>query len=251
MKDLINRRINNIQSLEDRKLFRDIISQAFMDMVDYQDRQIESIKTNFFNELNEGHLRPVICGTIMKKYEYDETDNFMFPICMEDIKATEFLAEDINNTLKEGKSYMIGKTFLKCDYKTLDDILSSGKQYNGKIYTNKGETSVKVRLSRYNSYKDTVSHLYNVFIKNGLEWITPNLPYIHKFVAFMLDNPINLSDDVIIDRIEVNLEELEAFRLDDVFPVWNLEYTHVQSINFPIPTYDNVLKEHRFDIRKS
>ena len=38
------------------------------------------------------------------------------------------------------------------------------------------------------------------------------------------------------------------FRLDDVFPVWNLEYTHVQSINFPIPTYDNVLKEHRFDV---
>ncbi|MBQ3544186.1 MAG: hypothetical protein IJA34_04275 [Lachnospiraceae bacterium] len=248
MKDLINRRINNIQSLEDRKLFRDIISQAFMEMVDYQDREIEAIKESFFDEMNINHTRPVICGTVIKQYEYDETDNFMFPMCMEDIKGSEYSPEDINNTLKEGKSYMIGKTLLKCDFKALDEICSSNKQYNGKIYTNEGEIPVKVRLSRYNSYKDIVSHMYNVFVKNGLEWVTPNLPYIHKFVSFMLDEPINLSDNAVIDRIEVNLEKLEEYRLDDVFPVWNLEYTHIQSINFPIATYDNVLKEHRFDV---
>lgn len=248
MKDLINRRINSIQSLEDRKLFRDVISQVFMEMVDYQDRQIQAIRTNFFDEMSVSHSRPVICGTIMKQYEYDETDNFMFPMCSEDVKGFMPSAEDINKTYKEGKSYMLGKTFLKCDFERLNEICSSNKQYDGKIYTNEGEIDIKVRLSRYDSYKDIVAHLYNVFVKNGLEWTTPNLPYIHKFVTFMWDSPVEISEDTVIDRIEVNLEELENFRVDDVFPVWNLEYTYVQSINFPIPTYDNVLKEHKFDV---
>lgn len=248
MKDLLNRRINSIQSLDDRKIFRDIISQVFMEMADYQERQIQSIRNDFFDEMTVSHTRPIICGTIMRQYEYDETDNFMFPMSMEDIKGFVPSPKDINKTVKEGKSYMIGKTLLKCDYETINEICNSNKLYNGKIYTNEGIKDIKVRLSIYDSYKKIVSHLYSVFIKNGLEWTTPNLPYIHKFVSFMWDSPVEMSKDIVIDRIEIDLEELEKFRLDDVFPVWNMEYTYMQSINFPIATYDNVLKEHKFDV---
>ncbi|MBQ2746012.1 MAG: hypothetical protein IJF37_10430 [Lachnospiraceae bacterium] len=248
MKDLLNRRINNIQSLEDRKIFRDIISQVFGELVDYQDRQIETIRRDFFDEMTVDHTRPVICGTIMKQYEYDVTDRFMFPMSMEDVNGTIPQVEDICKSFQEGKPYMIGKTFLKCDFKALDELYSSNRRFCGKIYTDKGVVDIRVRIARYDSYKDIVAHLYNVFVKNGLEWTTPNLPYIHKFVTFMIDTPISISEDALVERIVVDMEEYEKYRVDDVFPVWNLEYTHVQSINFPIPAFDNVLNEHRFDV---
>ncbi len=248
MKDLINRRINTIQSLEDRKIFRDIVSQVFVEMIDYQDRQLETLRSNIHDELTLDHTRPVICGTIIKQYEYDVTDNFMFPMCKEDINEQMISAEDMCKSFQENKPFMVGRTFLKCDFTTLERLYASGRRFAGKIYTDKGVVNIKVRLAEYRTYKDTVAHLYSVFIKNGMEWTTPNLPYIHKFVAFMLDNPVNIAEDAFIERIEVNLEEYEALRVDNVFPVWNLEYTMVQSINFPIATYDNVLKEHRFDV---
>jgi len=248
MKDLINRRINSIQSLEERKLFRDIISQVFVEMIDYQDRQIEALRQGFYEEMTIDHTRPVICGTIMKQYEYDVTDNFMYPMCNEDVNDSIPSLADMNASLRKGQSYMLGKTFLKCEHKELDELYASGRRFTAKIYTDMGLVETKVRLTEYRTYKDIVAHLYYVFVKNGMEWTTPNLPYIQKFVAFMLDTPLSISDEAMIERIVVDLDEYEKYRVDNVFPVWNLEHTNVQSINFPIPAYDNVLKEHRFDV---
>ena len=248
MKDLLNRKINSIQSLEDRKLFRDIISQVFGELADYQDRQIESIRRDFFDEMTVDYTRPVICGTVIKQYEYDITDRFMFPMLAEDVNGMVHQAENIVRSLQEGKSYMIGRTFLKCDFKEINKLCDSGRRFNGKIYTDKGYVDVKIKIKHYEGYEDIVEHLYRVFIKNGFEWTTPNLPYIHKFVSFMLDDGAGITEDMLIERVEVHLEEYESLRVNDVFPVWNLEYTQVQSVNFPIPTYDNVLMEHRFDV---
>ena len=248
MKDLLNKRINNIQSLEDRKVFRDIINHVFMDLVDYQERQIETLKSSIFDEMSVNDKRPVIYGTMIKKYEYDDSDDFMFPMSVKDVEPYELSAEEINQSIARNNSFMIGKTFLKCDFKTLDKLYDSGRIFKGKIFTDVGVIEIKTRICRYRSYEEMLEHLYNVFIKNGLEWITPNLPYIHKFAAFMIDAPIDISDDAVIEKIEVYLEEFEEHRINDVIPVWNIEQTTVQSINFPIPTQDNVLKEHRFDV---
>lgn len=248
MKKFINSRINSIQSLEDRKIFRDLVSQVFVDLVDYQDKQIENIRQGFFDEMTLDHTRPSIYGTVIRRYEYEQTDDFMFPMSEGDTKFEFPLVEDIKNTLHEGKSFMLGKTFLKCDFRVLNKLLDSGRKFNGILYTNSGEINIKIRLKRYDSYKDIVTHLYSVFVKNGLEWTTPCLPYINKFVAFMIDELNDIPDETCIERIEVQLEEFEQYRMDDVIPVWNLEYTKVQSINFPIPAFDNVLNEHRFDV---
>lgn len=248
MKDLLNKRINNIQSLEDRKVFRDIINHVFMDLVDYQERQIETLKNNIFDEMSVNDKRPVIYGTMIKKYEYDESDNFMFPMSVKDVEPYELSAEEINKSISQNNSFMIGKTFLKCDFKTLDKLYESGRRFKGKIYTDAGVTEITIRICRYKSYEEILGHLYSIFIKNGLEWITPNLPYIHKFASFMIDTPVDISDDEVIEKAVINLEEFEEYRADDVLPVWNIEHTMVQSINFPIPTHDNVLKEHRFDV---
>lgn len=248
MKDLLNKRINNIQTLEDRKVFRDIINHVFMDLVDYQERQIESLKNNIFDEMSVSDRRPVIYGTMIKKYEYDDSDDFMFPMSIKDVELNELSAEEINKSIVQNKSFMIGKTFLKCDCKTLDKLFDSGRIFEGKIYTDAGVVGINVRLCRYKSYEDMLGHLYSVFIKNGLEWTTPNLPYIRKFAAFMIDTPLDISNDAVIEKVEINLGEYEEYRIDDVLPVWNIQHTMVQSINFPIPTKDNVLKEHRFDV---
>lgn len=248
MKDLLNKRINNIQSLEDRKVFRDIINHVFMDLADYQERQIESLKNSIFDEMSVSDKRPVIYGTMIKKYEYDESDDFMFPMSIKDVEPYELSAGEINQSIVHNNSFMIGKTFLKCDCKTLGSLYDSGRIFEGKIYTDAGVVEINTRICRYRSYEDMLGHLYSVFIKNGLEWITPNLPYIHKFAAFMIDTPVDISDDAVIEKIEINLQEYEEYRVDDVLPVWNIEQTMVQSINFPIPTQDNVLKEHRFDV---
>lgn len=248
MKNLITRRLNNIQSLEERKIFRDILNQVFADLVDYQDRQIENLKKNFYDELTRDSSRPVICGTIIKQYEYDVTDDFMFPMIKEDVNGYLPAASELKRSLNEGKPYMLGKTFLKCDYLTLQDLYHSRRSFPCRIYTESGCINVSVKLAKYDTYNKLVEHLYSVFVKNGMEWTTPNLPYIQKFTAFMLEKQVELEEDTVIEKIEVDLEEYETLREDDVFPVWNLEYTNIQSINFPIPTFDNVLKEHRFDV---
>ncbi len=248
MKDLLNKRINSIQSLEERKIFRDIINHVFMDLADYQDRQVEALKKDFFEEMSKRDGRPVIHGTMIRKYEYDESDDFMFPMSMKDVEPYEISIKEINGAVKEHNTYMIGRTFLKCDNRTLQKLYDSGKRFSGKIQTDSGDAEISVRVCPYRSYRDMLGHLYNVFIKNGLEWVTPNLPYIHKFAAFMIDSPIDIPEEGIIESMVINLEEYEEHRVDDVLPVWNIEYVRMQSINFPIPTMDNVLKEHKFDV---
>lgn len=248
MKDLLNKRINSIQSLEERKVFRDIINHVFMDLADYQERQIEALRKDFFEEMSIRERRPVIHGTMIRKYEYDESDDFMFPMSINDLEPHDISIKEINEAINENNTYMIGKTFLKCDYKKLKELYDSERHFSGMIQTDIGDIAVTVRLCPYKSYLDMLGHIYNVFIKNGLEWVTPNLPYIHKFAAFMMDSTMDIPEDSTIENIEINLEEYEEYRIDDVIPVWNIEYIKLQSINFPIPTLDNVLKEHRFDV---
>ncbi len=248
MKDLLNKRINSIQSLEERKIFRDIVNHVFIDLVDYQDRQIEELRKDFFEEMTTSNRRPVIYGTMIRKYEYDETDDFMFPMSIKDVETYDISVKDINEAIHKNSTYMIGKTFLKYDYKTLQELYDSKRLFSGKIKTDIGDIDIKVRVCQYTSYLDMIGHIYNVFIKNGLEWITLNLPYIYKFAAFMIDSKINIPEESIIEKIEIDLEEYNEDRIDDILPVWNVESIQLQSINFPIPTLDNVLKEHRFDV---
>lgn len=248
MKDLLNKRINNIQSLEERKLFRDIVSEVFTELADYQDRQIAEIKKGFYDEMTTEISRPTIHGTIISRYEYDETDDFMFPMTIKDLDINMPNPEDIYMSINSGKSYMIGKTFLKCNHKVLEELITSGRTFKGKIYATDGVKDITVKLVKYKGYDDIVNHLYSVFIKNSMEWTPLCFPYIDKFVAFIIENASGITKDSVIESIEVDLEEYEQYREDNVFPVWNLEYTDVQSVNFPIPVYNNVLNEHRFDV---
>ena len=248
MKNLLNKRINNIQSLEERKLFRDIVSEVFCELADYQERQVAEIKRSFYNEMTLDHNRPVIHGTIISRYEYDETDNFMYPMTVKDLEQVMPTGEEICKTISSGKTYMLGKTFLKCDHNALERLVTSGRNFKGKIYTTDGVKDITVKLAKYRGYDEIINHLYSVFIKNSMEWTPVCFPYINKFVAFMIENVQGITKDTIIERIEVDLEEFTEYREDNVFPVWNLEYTNVQSVNFPIPVYDNVMNEHRFDV---
>lgn len=248
MKNLLNKRINNIQSLEERKLFRDIVSEVFTELADYQERQIEEIKKSVYDEMTIEHNRPTVHGTIISRYEYDETDDFMFPMTMKDLETAMPEATDICKTIESGNAYMIGKTLLKCDYKVLEELFSSRRSFKGKLYTNDGVKEITVKIKKYNGYEEIINHLYSVFVKNSMEWTPLCFPYINKFVAFMIESSHGITNETVIENIEVDLEEYEEYREDNVFPVWNLEYTNVQSVNFPIPVYDNVMNEHRFDV---
>lgn len=249
MKELLNKRINSIDSLEDRKIFRDIVNHVFMDLVDYQDTQIHRLRTDIFDQMTLDEKRPVIYGTMIYKKDYDPTDNFMYPMVSKDVETQEITGKDFNQAVMDHKGYMLKRIFLKCDSETLEKIYSGEKIFTGKIHLeSQNDIDIKVRLKGYTSYSDILEHLYATFIQNGFQWRTTNLPYIYKFAAVMLAEPVTIPDDEVVEYVSVDIGEYSSYCVEDIIPVWNLEYTQVQSINFPIPTLDNVLQEHRFDV---
>ncbi|MBC2580539.1 normocyte-binding protein [Clostridium sp. DJ247] len=250
MKDIIQERLNKIEDLEQRKILKSIMAGVFTNLVEYEKKVHDSIRTRVFNEIEDTEKKYNIYTTICHKHKVDPLDEFLHPMLQEDLEEKNYNIKQILEKLKTGESIKLVTIFLNCDYIKINEILNNKASYKGKIVTDKGIYKIEVTLKQNRSYMKKIEELYNIFQKNNVPWNTINSPYINKFFEVVLTSCEDIMEEEEIKEISFELGEYEKYKVIDVIPLWNVDTVNLKSDGFPIPVIDKVNFEQVVSLKK-
>ena len=251
MKELIRREIQSISSLEERVAFKSLMEQVFLELYETNEQMYHGLEMRIQEELSYDVNRYQIKTGMIEKMFYDATHHQMCPMDMEDIEERSYTMKDIVETVKEGKEFSIMKVMLRGDYTRIRELWSHGAELKGVIETSRPEKTwnVQVTLRKNTNYLKQISHLYDLFIKNGIPWQTVNAPYLYKMADVVIsDLPDGITGEEIIKKIEVDFEKYDPMVCHNLVPIWNVQKLVLDSVGFPVPCEDHKNYEHRISI---
>ena len=253
MKELIRQEIQSISSLEERVAFKSLMEQVFLELYETNEQMYLGLEKRIQEELSYDVNRYQIKTGMVERIFYDATHHEMCPMDIEDVEREAYTMKDIVETVREGREFPIMKVMLKGDYMEIRDVWNHGVQLEGTIETENPETiwTIHVTLRKNIKYLKQISHLYQLFTKNGIPWQTINAPYLYKMADVVIsDLPDGIKGDEVIKRIEINFGKYSRMICHNLIPIWNIQKLVLDSVGFPVPCEDHKNYEHRISIHE-
>ena len=250
MEELIRRETARIPGIAERVAFKDLTEQVFLALYETNREMYRQLEQRVMDDLAFDLNRCRVCTGIVESEYFDKTHHFLSPMKGEDTLAEICRAETVFQKLREQGKYRVMTLFLECDYLKVKSFLTK-KRVCAIIKTSEGDYETNLLICQNREYLDEISHLYEVFLKNGIPWQTVNAPYIYKFVDLYLEEwPGEMpGEQIVIEEICPNLEELSGFAKTNCIPVWNIKKLELDSVGFPVPCEDHKSFEHTISIR--
>lgn len=258
MHEEIKAKLSSISDLEERAVFKDVLTHVFLSLYNNTQRSFYELENRVYSEmLFEDNYN--IFGTVAPRREVDLSSDFFFPMNPEKMEVPIYNFYDVKNRIIEGEPFKLFEVFFDCNYIDFYNLIASGRTFTGIISTDYREYRATFEISQNFEYISMTEDLYNLFSANSVEWKTINLPYLWRFVDVNLVNyspigvdqdeeEIDLIDDEEIRSISVDFEEYTKIAKYDMVPLWNIaSYDHTLK-SAPIPVDDIVNYEHVIDI---
>lgn len=250
MEEMIKEEISRIGNLKERVVFKDIIERLFLSLYETNREMYRELESRIMDDLAFDLNRYRITVGIVEKEYLDPSHHVLAPIREEDMTEPAYeITEMMRQLAEEGRS-LVRTCFLEYDYLGIQKLLAK-ERIGGKIYTDQGEYPAEFAISQAPKYLREISHLYEVFVSNGVPWQTVNAPYLYKFVdVYLLKMPEEITAAEKILEIEPDFEEFAQWVHDDLIPIWNIRRLKMDSVGFPVPCEDHKSYEHTISIRE-
>lgn len=250
MEEMIKEEISRINGLQERVVFKDIIERLFLSLYETNQEMYRELESRIMDDLVFDLNRYRITVGIVEKEYLDPSHHLLSPIRDEDMTLPEYeITEMMRQLAEEGRS-LVRTCFLEYDYLGIQKLLAK-ERIGGKIYTDQGEYPAEFVISQTPKYLREISHLYEVFVSNGVPWQTVNAPYLYKFIdVYLLKMPEEITAAEKILKIEPDFEEFANWVHDDLIPIWNIRRLKMDSVGFPVPCEDHKSYEHTISIRE-
>lgn len=250
MEEMIKQEISRIDGLQERIVFKDIIERLFLSLYETNQEMYRELESRIMDDLAFDLNRYRITVGIVEKAYLDPSHHLLSPIREEDMAAREYeMPEMMRQLAEEGRS-LVRTCFMEYDYMGIQKLLAK-ERIGGKIYTDQGEYPAEFTVSQNREYLEEISHLYEVFVSNGVPWQTVNAPYLYKFIdVYLLKLPEEITAAQKIIKIEPDFEEYAQWAHDDLIPIWNIRKLKMDSVGFPVPCEDHKSYEHTISIRE-
>lgn len=250
MEEMIKQEIRRIDGLQERVIFKDIIERLFLSLYETNRAMYRELESRIMDDLAFDLNRYRITMGIVEKEYLDPSHHLLTPISEKDMAEPEYeISEMMRQLAEEGRS-LVRTCFMEYDYMGIQKLLAK-ERIGGKIYTDQGEYPAEFTVSQNREYLTEISHLYEVFVSNGIPWQTVNAPYLYKFIdVYLLKMPEGITAAEKILKIEPDLEEFAKWAHDDLIPIWNIRRLKMDSVGFPVPCEDHKSYEHTISIRE-
>lgn len=250
MEEMIKQEISRIDGLQERIVFKDIIERLFLSLYETNQEMYRELESRIMDDLAFDLNRYRITVGIVEKAYLDPSHHLLSPIREEDMAAREYEMPELMRQLAEEGRSLVRTCFMEYDYMGIQKLLSK-ERIGGKIYTDQGEYPAEFAVSQNREYLEEISHLYEVFVSNGVPWQTVNAPYLYKFIdVHLLKLPEEITAAQRIIKIEPDFEEYAKGAHDDLIPIWNIRKLKMDSVGFPVPCEDHKSYEHTISIRE-
>lgn len=250
MEEMIKKEINQIGSLKERVVFKDVVERLFLALYETNQEMYSELESRIMDDLAFDLNRyQVTIGLVEREY-WDPSHHLLSLIRDADALIPPYELSEIMLQLREEGGSLVRTYFMEADHLEIQKLLSKEK-IEGTIYTDTGEYSAEFAVSRNEIYLQEISHLYEVFVSNGVPWQTVNAPYLYKFVdVYLIRMPEEITAAQKILKIVPDLEEFAQLAHDDLIPIWNIRKLKMDSVGFPVPCEDHKSYEHTISIRE-
>jgi len=249
MKAMIRNEVQSISNLEERVVFKQLMEGVFLTLYETNETMYQELEQRVMDELAYDVNRYLIRTGIIERQYMDRSHHLMFPIDESDLTEQIYKMSDIVEAIKENGRFCLMKIMVQCDYMQLQEIWRSSLRFNAVLDT--GETKeIIVELRPNQSYLNGISHLYQLFVKNGIPWQTVNAPYLYKMADVVItDLPDNIKGNEKIKEIRIDFGRYSQYIRYDLIPIWNIERIKLDTIGFPVPCEDHKNYQHIISIR--
>ncbi|EHS56367.1 hypothetical protein [Paenibacillus sp. Aloe-11] len=252
MKELVQDRLSKMDDLEQRRLLKNMMAGVFMNLVEYQEEMTRQLERRVFEEIENTEEKFDVYVSLTSREDYDPIHEFLYPVLPSDTEDKKVDISRVAEVVREGGAMPLFTLFLEMETERIAALVHSKRIFAGMLVTETGNYPIRFRLEHNRSYILEIEKLYHMFLQNGMPWKTINHPYAHKFVDCVLiggDGEPAAHEE--IHEITISLEEFDAFKKGDVFPLWNIERLSLKNSGFPIPAMDRVNFEHVLPLRKT
>lgn len=253
VKELIQREIQSIASLEERVVFKDLMEGVFWSLYETSQSMYKGLENRVEKELDFGQSHYQVKTGIMEKEYFDITHHLLSPMDERDLKEAQYDMKELYHAVLEEGRFPLTKVMLHCDYLEILRLWEENPVFEGVIFTENPakEWKIKVCLRENREYIEKLNYLYKLFIKNGIPWQTVNAPYLYKIAdAVVTEIPKEMTGSEKIQKITVQFGEYSHMIQSDIIPVWNMKKITLEGIGFPTPCIDHKNYEHSISIRE-
>lgn len=233
--NLIYERLKALGGGLKQEQYRDI-SQAFEEVIRYNQKALEDLKQQLQEELRDVSERYYLYGTVIQAEDVPIVNDFLFPMCGEP-KGNNIITVYCECSLEE----------LEAIFREIQHIL---------IETGEGCYEAYAQFKPCKRYQREVEKLKQHYYENGRCWRTPFLPYIKRFADIECIQFLGGEQLLAEEQFPVETGKITAIRLKDnetvfrtnVLPVWNVEKIKRKCTVFPIPAIDEQYFKHSLDL---
>jgi hypothetical protein len=252
MKELMLEKLKKMESLDQRKLLKEILTGLFTNLLDYQAQVNQHLEERVFSEIDDVERKYDLYFAVCPKSNLDPLDNFWHPVFPEEINLPSYDLKKIFDKLQKNEAVPLFTLFLECDYLLIKKLAISKKTFHGELITDQKRHPIRVKLEQNQNYRLQIEHLYQVFQKNTIPWKTVNQPFANKFFDVIIcewETPPEETETV--NEITINLEEYERYKKIDLALLWNIEPVKIGGTGFPMPALDRINYEHVLSLKKN
>lgn len=253
MKEIIQKEIQSISSLEERVIFKELMEGAFLSLYDTNLKMYEGLECRIREELDYDKSRYFIKTGIMERGLFDASHHLLSPMEESDLAEKLYDMKEILRAVTEEEAFPLMRVMLRCDFLELQKLLEVQPVFEGVIETEgpDQEWKVEVRLRENRMYLEKIAYLYLLFTRNGIPWQTVNAPYLYKMADMVITGlPDGITGKEKIKQVTVRFGEYSRIIQQDVIPVWNVQRLELESVGFPMPCGDHIHFEHSVSLRK-
>ncbi len=245
MESYINKRMLEITSLKDRRLFKEITEKLLLEINDYNQKAYETLEQRILNEHKSQQNDFAIYLTLTDLKHYDATDTFMYPMAAEDVKRKDYDNAEIRKALTHNENIKLLTVFIKTTVTNIHKLMNTDRVFQGVLRTQKAEYKGTFRISRNEKYLDLVKNLYYIFGVNYQPWMTVCEAYLAKMFDVFLCAAPQMPEKEEILEVTIDFEEFNDSVYYNMIPLWNLEKKLEKTSTYPEACIDKVNYEHR------
>lgn len=245
MREYIQKRLLEIEDLESRRVFKDIVGKLFLELHDEIEKEYTALEARVFEEVPMPLEGPEVLTNISVRKGYDVTDSMFLPMCPEDLVQRQVNSEELMESLKRSEPFFLYTIFLRADYLEAAKFDNPGRVFLGVIRTEHSEFTARFFVRSNMHYRKKIEELYEIFQINYLPWRSVCAPYLFKLFDVYIDGIENWDAKETILEAKIDFEEYKWAVCYEQVPLWNVRPISVKTSTYPEPCIDRTNFEHR------
>ena len=135
MREMIQKEIQSIASLEERVAFKELMEGVFLSLYETNLQMYQRLERRVKEELDYDQNRYYIKTGVIERELFDASHHLLFPMEERDLEGNLYDMKEILRAVTEQGAFPLMRVMLRCDFLELQRLLEAQPVFEGVIET--------------------------------------------------------------------------------------------------------------------